>query len=88
MDTIIIILVAIAIIGTLLKIISDRLSSGDENDYSSVYKAVDSILTKAEMNFYDTLYEVCFDLDVTLYTKVRLADIVKVKDQRKLYGIF
>ncbi|GMQ58562.1 hypothetical protein AN1V17_29570 [Vallitalea sediminicola] len=81
MDTIIITLVAIVFIVILFKIIEGKLSNKNKYNYSVAYKDVDSILTKAELRFYDILYDVCDDLDVTLFTKVRVADIVKVKNK-------
>lgn len=88
METIIITLIAIIFIGILFKIIESKLSNKNKYNYATAYKDVDSILTKAELKFYDTLYDVCNDLDVTLFTKVRVADIVKVKNKDNYFTYF
>ncbi|GKX30258.1 hypothetical protein SH1V18_27380 [Vallitalea longa] len=88
MDTIIYALIVIVIAAILIKIFTSKVSQNKKNDYSTVYKDVDSILTKAELKFYNTLYDVCIDLDVTLFTKVRVADIVKVKSKDDYMSYF
>lgn len=49
-----------------------------KDDYNNAYYGVNSLLSKAEFSFYKILYNICLELDVTLFTKVRVADIIKV----------
>ncbi|MCT4686851.1 DUF2726 domain-containing protein [Vallitalea sp.] len=53
-------------------------TTNSKNDYSNAYYGVNSLLSKAEFSFYKILYNICLELDVTLFTKVRVADIIKV----------
>lgn len=52
--------------------------SNKNYSYSKSYKGVNSLLTKAELNFYNTLEPVCGELNFTLFAKVRMWDLVNI----------
>ncbi|MCT4542183.1 MAG: DUF2726 domain-containing protein [Vallitalea sp.] len=56
-------------------------NKSNSKDYYKSYKAVPSILTKAELNFYDTLEPICSELNVILFSKVRLIDLLEITDK-------
>ncbi|QUI24845.1 DUF2726 domain-containing protein [Vallitalea pronyensis] len=49
------------------------------NDFNKAYYGTDSLVSKAELNFYRILNNICNELDCILFSKVRVADIVKVR---------
>ncbi|GMQ58452.1 hypothetical protein AN1V17_28470 [Vallitalea sediminicola] len=65
---------------------SDKINKIEYN-YNKAYNGVDSLLSKAEFSFYKILYNICAELDIALFTKVRVADIIKVGkiDNRQTY---
>lgn len=48
------------------------------NDFKNAYYGTDSLVSKAELNLYRILNNISIELDCILFSKVRLADIVKV----------
>lgn len=83
MDTLLIIIVMIAI-GIILQLIINNKKNTQKTpvyDYKNAYKCVESLLTKAELNFYDTLEPICSELNIAVFTKVRMGDLVTVKSK-------
>lgn len=81
---------AMIIIGIVLQIIINNKGNKSKStkcDYTNAYKSVDSLLTKAELSFYDCLESVCNELNVILFAKVRMADLVEVttKENKMTY---
>lgn len=48
------------------------------NDFKNAYYGTNSLVSKAELNLYRILNNISIDIDCVLFSKVRLADIVKV----------
>jgi very-short-patch-repair endonuclease len=80
-------LIAIFILSMLVQYLKQQTISTNKNsskstnknyNYSKSYKSVNSLLTKAELNFYDTLEPICHELNLTLFAKVRMWDLVTV----------
>ncbi len=57
----------------------EKIEPKPNNEFKKAYYGTDSLVTKAELNFYRILNNICNELDCLLFSKVRVADIVKVR---------